>query len=180
MLLPERNAQDHVRPADIESSNLLDLRTSGHEPAMTTSAMSALRCSFANTRTIAGLPAVVKEAGGSSRRIYGPREGDEATPFQENLISSHGGMFMLTIELRSIGDIRPYPNNPRTNDNAVDAVAASIREYGWRQPIVVDSDGVIICGQTRYKAAQKLGMDQVPSACCDRSFAGEDPSIPNR
>jgi DNA modification methylase len=71
-------------------------------------------------------------------------------------------MFMLTIELRSIGDIRPYPNNPRTNDNAVDAVAASIREYGWRQPIVVDSDGVIICGHTRYKAAQKLGMDQVP------------------
>ena len=69
---------------------------------------------------------------------------------------------MLTIELRSIGDIRPYPNNPRTNDNAVDAVAASIREYGWRQPIVVDSDGVIICGHTRYKAAQKLGMDQVP------------------
>jgi DNA modification methylase len=69
---------------------------------------------------------------------------------------------MLTIELRRIGDIRPYPNNPRTNDNAVDAVAASIREYGWRQPIVVDSDGVIICGHTRYKAAQKLGMDQVP------------------
>ncbi|RLS67689.1 MAG: chromosome partitioning protein ParB [Planctomycetota bacterium] len=69
---------------------------------------------------------------------------------------------MLTIELRSIGDIRPYPNNPRTNDNAVDAVAASIREYGWRQPIVVDSDGVIICGHTRYKAAQKLGIDQVP------------------
>lgn len=69
---------------------------------------------------------------------------------------------MLTIELRSIGDIRPYPNNPRTNDNAVAAVAASIREYGWRQPIVVDSDGVIICGHTRYKAAQKLGLDQVP------------------
>lgn len=69
---------------------------------------------------------------------------------------------MLTIELRSIGDIRPYPNNPRTNDNAVDAVAASIREYGWRQPIVVDSEGVIICGHTRYKAAQKLGIDQVP------------------
>ncbi len=69
---------------------------------------------------------------------------------------------MLTIELRSIGDIRPYPNNPRTNDNAVDAVAASIREYGWRQPIVVDSDGVIICGHTRYKAAQTLGIDQVP------------------
>jgi DNA modification methylase len=69
---------------------------------------------------------------------------------------------MLTIELRSIGDIRPYPNNPRTNDNAVDAVAASIREYGWRQPIVVDSDGVIICGHTRFKAAQKLGIDQVP------------------
>jgi DNA modification methylase len=68
----------------------------------------------------------------------------------------------LRIELRDIASIRPYPNNPRLNDDAVDAVAASLKEYGWRQPIVVDADGVIICGHTRFKAAQKLGLEKVP------------------
>ena len=68
----------------------------------------------------------------------------------------------MKIELRNITDIKPYPNNPRVNDAAVDAVAASIREFGFRQPIVVDVDGVIICGHTRYKAALKLGLTQVP------------------
>ena len=45
---------------------------------------------------------------------------------------------------------------------AVDAVAASIKEFGWRQPIVVDKDGVIVCGHTRWKAAKKLGLKKVP------------------
>lgn len=61
-----------------------------------------------------------------------------------------------------IGDVRPYEGNPRQNDQAVQAVAASIREFGWRQPIVVDADGTIVVGHTRYKAAQALGMDEVP------------------
>jgi DNA modification methylase len=61
-----------------------------------------------------------------------------------------------------VSDVKPYPNNPRINDDAVDAVATSIREFGFRQPIVVDADGVIICGHTRWKAAQKLGLQQVP------------------
>ncbi len=68
----------------------------------------------------------------------------------------------MHIELRKLTDIRPYDKNPRINDDAVDAVAASIREYGFRQPIVVDTDGVIVCGHTRYKAAQKLGLEKVP------------------
>ena len=68
----------------------------------------------------------------------------------------------MKIELRPLGDLKPYPNNPRLNDDAVDAVAASIREYGFRQPIVVDPDFVIICGHTRFKAAQKLGLEKVP------------------
>jgi DNA modification methylase len=68
----------------------------------------------------------------------------------------------MKIELRKLSSIRPYANNPRLNDDAVAAVAASIREFGFRQPIVVDADGVIICGHTRYKAAQKLGLDKVP------------------
>jgi DNA modification methylase len=68
----------------------------------------------------------------------------------------------MKVEMRPIGSIRPYENNPRHNDSAVDAVAASLQAYGWRQPVVVDEDGVIIVGHTRYKAALKLGMTEVP------------------
>jgi len=66
------------------------------------------------------------------------------------------------VQLRKIDDIRPYERNPRINDQAVDAVAASLAEFGFRQPIVVDEDGVIIVGHTRWKAAKKLGLDKVP------------------
>lgn len=61
----------------------------------------------------------------------------------------------------------PYANNPRLNDNAVDAVAASIKEFGFKVPIVVDSENVIINGHTRLKAAHKLGMKQVPVIVAD-------------
>ena len=66
------------------------------------------------------------------------------------------------IEIRDIESIRPYEQNPRVNDGAVDAVAASLKEFGFRQPIVVDADGVIVAGHTRLKAAQKLGLSKVP------------------
>jgi len=68
----------------------------------------------------------------------------------------------MDVELRNIDSIRPYDQNPRQNDEAVDAVAKSIQEFGWRQPIVVDPDGVIIVGHTRWKAAKKLGLERVP------------------
>jgi DNA modification methylase len=68
----------------------------------------------------------------------------------------------MQVDLRPITSIRPYENNPRLNDEAVDAVAASIKEFGFRQPIVVDEQGVIIVGHTRYKAALKLGLEMVP------------------
>ncbi len=68
----------------------------------------------------------------------------------------------MKIELRPLSSVTPYDKNPRLNDDAVDAVAASIQEFGFRQPIVVDADGVIICGHTRFKASQKLGLEQVP------------------
>ncbi|MCA9113118.1 MAG: ParB N-terminal domain-containing protein, partial [Planctomycetaceae bacterium] len=68
----------------------------------------------------------------------------------------------MKIELKNITDINPYPNNLRINDDAVDAVVASIREFGFRQPIVVDTELVIVCGHTRYKAALKLGLKKVP------------------
>jgi len=69
---------------------------------------------------------------------------------------------MIEVTERPIDEITPYEKNPRQNDDAVDAVAQSIREFGFRQPIVVDGDGVIICGHTRWKAAQKLGLKTVP------------------
>src|SRR5271163_3649522 len=71
----------------------------------------------------------------------------------------------MNVEMRPIGSIRPYENNPRLNDaavDAVDAVAKSIREFGFRQPIVVDEDGVIVVGHVRHKAALKLGLTEVP------------------
>ena len=61
-----------------------------------------------------------------------------------------------------IEKVKPYDKNPRRNDKAVEAVAKSIHEFGFRQPIVVDKDGVIVVGHTRYKAAMKLGLKTVP------------------
>ena len=69
---------------------------------------------------------------------------------------------MFRVELRRTSEIIPYGQNPRNNDCAVEAVAESIRQFGFRQPIVVDEAGVIIVGHTRWKAAQKLGLDKVP------------------
>jgi len=68
----------------------------------------------------------------------------------------------MQIQSMKIDEVKPYPNNPRNNDDGVEAVANSIKEFGWQQPIVVDKDNVIIVGHTRYKAAKKLGMDKVP------------------
>jgi DNA modification methylase len=68
----------------------------------------------------------------------------------------------MNIEMRNLDDIKPYPNNPRHNDPAVAAVAASIQAFGWRQPLVVDEQGMIVVGDTRLKAAKKLGLTVVP------------------
>jgi len=68
----------------------------------------------------------------------------------------------MDVKLVSIDGVKPYEANPRLNDQAVDAVAASLREFGFRQPIVIDEAGVIIVGHTRWKAAKKLGLAKVP------------------
>lgn len=73
----------------------------------------------------------------------------------------------MEIVMRKISEVKPYGKNPRRNDGAVDAVAASIREFGFKQPIVVDTDGVIIVGHTRLKAAKKLGLKEVPVCVAD-------------
>jgi DNA modification methylase len=68
----------------------------------------------------------------------------------------------MQVELRSLDSIKPYPGNPRVNDAAVQAVANSIKAFGWRSPIVVDEHDVILAGHTRFLAAAKLGLEQVP------------------
>ena len=70
-------------------------------------------------------------------------------------------MSMNVIEI-PIGNIRPYDNNPRDNDGAVSFVAASIRRFGFRIPIQIDEDNVILCGHTRLLACLSLGMENVP------------------
>lgn len=68
----------------------------------------------------------------------------------------------MKIEIWNIVDVKPYENNPRNNEDAVEDTSNSIRDFGWKQPIVVDKDGVIIVGHTRLKAAEKLKLKQVP------------------
>lgn len=64
-------------------------------------------------------------------------------------------------------ELKAYENNPRNNDNAVAAVAASIKEFGFKVPIVVDTAGVIIAGHTRARAAEMLGLSSVPCIVAD-------------
>lgn len=73
----------------------------------------------------------------------------------------------MRVQERPLDQVIPYEGNPRVNDDAVPKVAESIREFGWQQPIVVDADGVIIAGHTRYKAAQELGLATVPVVVAD-------------
>lgn len=66
-----------------------------------------------------------------------------------------------------LAEIHPYKNNPRKNDKAVDAVAASIQQYGFLVPLVISKEHEIITGHTRFKAAKKLGLASVPCVIAD-------------
>lgn len=77
---------------------------------------------------------------------------------------------MKVVEI-AVSELRPYENNPRKNEGAVDAVAASIKEFGFRVPILVNKENVIISGHTRLKAAKKLGLDKVPCLVVDKLSA---------
>lgn len=68
----------------------------------------------------------------------------------------------MKVKNLAIEKLVPYENNPRNNEAAVDYVANSIKEFGFQVPIVVDKDNVIVAGHTRYKAALKLGLTEVP------------------
>ena len=76
-------------------------------------------------------------------------------------------MRKLQIEYRSIESIFPYEKNPRINDDAVPAVMESIKEFGFKIPIVLTADNVIVAGHTRIKAAKQLGMQEVPCVIAD-------------
>jgi len=68
---------------------------------------------------------------------------------------------------RKVKDLIPYDKNPRKNDEAVKYVKASIEQFGFKVPIVIDADGVIVAGHTRLKAAKELGMKEVPCIVAD-------------
>lgn len=68
---------------------------------------------------------------------------------------------------KNIKELIPYEKNPRKNDKSVDKVAQSIDQFGFRVPVVIDKDNVIVCGHTRYKAAQKLHLTSVPCVVAD-------------
>ena len=73
----------------------------------------------------------------------------------------------MNIQTKQLAEIKPYERNPRKNDEAVKYVAESIKQFGFKVPIVVDKDGVIVAGHTRYKAAKKLNMTEVPCIVAD-------------
>lgn len=68
----------------------------------------------------------------------------------------------MNIVWMNIDNVFPYEKNPRINDDAVEFVKNSIKEFGWKQPIVVDDKNIIIAGHTRLKAAKELGIKEVP------------------
>ena len=74
---------------------------------------------------------------------------------------------ILNIIEKKLSDIKPYEKNPRKNDHAVEYVANSIKEFGFKVPIVIDKNGVIVAGHTRYKASKKLGLEKVPCIIAD-------------
>jgi site-specific DNA-methyltransferase (adenine-specific) len=67
----------------------------------------------------------------------------------------------------AIDELKVYENNPRFNNNAVEAVANSISEFGFKVPIIIDKDNIIVAGHTRLKAAQRLGLETVPCIVAD-------------
>ena len=73
----------------------------------------------------------------------------------------------MNIIEKNIKDLKPYEKNPRLNDDAVKYVAESIRNFGFKVPIVIDKDNNIVCGHTRWKACKKLKIDTVPCVVAD-------------
>lgn len=73
----------------------------------------------------------------------------------------------MKIETRKTSELIPYEKNPRKNEAAIEPVAASIKEFGFKVPIVIDTNNVIVAGHTRHAAAQRLGLEEVPVIVAD-------------
>lgn len=73
----------------------------------------------------------------------------------------------MEIVNKKLEELKPYENNPRFNDDAVEYVANSIKEFGFKVPIVIDRNNVIVAGHTRYKASIELGLEEVPCIIAD-------------
>lgn len=76
-------------------------------------------------------------------------------------------MSELKIVYKQTDELIPYVNNPRINDNAVDVVANSIKQFGFKNPIIIDKNDIVVAGHTRLKAALKLGLGKVPTIMVD-------------
>ena len=73
----------------------------------------------------------------------------------------------IQVTMVPIEKLTPYKHNPRNNEDAVKPVAESIKAFGFKVPMVIDKDGVIVAGHTRYEAAKQLGMNEVPCVVAD-------------
>lgn len=73
----------------------------------------------------------------------------------------------MKIENKKIEELKPYENNPRNNEKAIDYVANSIKEFGFKVPLVIEKDGTIVTGHTRYEACKRLGIEEIPCIVAD-------------
>lgn len=73
----------------------------------------------------------------------------------------------MQIVMKKLTEIKPYSRNPRNNDGAVSAVAESIKNFGFKVPLVIDNNIIIVCGHTRYQACKKLGLAEIPCVIAD-------------
>lgn len=73
----------------------------------------------------------------------------------------------MNIVFKNVNDLKEYDNNPRINDDAIDKVAKSIEQFGFKVPVVVDKDNTIVCGHTRLKASKQLGLKEIPCIIAD-------------
>lgn len=73
----------------------------------------------------------------------------------------------MEIKYKKLEELKPYENNPRINDDSVEYVKNSIQQFGFKVPIVIDKNNVIIAGHTRYKASEELGLIEVPCIVAD-------------
>ena len=73
----------------------------------------------------------------------------------------------MEIIYKKVGDLIPYEKNPRNNTKAVKYVAKSIEEFGFKVPLVIDRDNVVVCGHTRLMATKQLGIEEVPCIVAD-------------